>query len=491
MAAIDKPENKPADAPGFFELLLGLRRTNEALAVDRRFREMIEALPAAIYVTDAEGRITYFNDAAATLWGQRPTLGEHQWCGSWKLYWPDGAPMAHNECPMAQTLKTGEAVRGAEAIAERPDGSRIWFTPYPTPLHDAEGTLIGAINMLVDITERKRGEEAGLRLAAIVESSDDAIVSKNLDGTITSWNRAAERLFGYAAQEAVGQSIYMIIPPHLREEERGILERLRRGERIDHFETLRRRKDGSLINISLTVSPLKNADGIVVGASKIGRDITERRRAEERQALLIRELHHRTKNMFAVVQSIVSRGLEGGRPVEVARELVLGRLRALAQTHARLDETGWGGADLADVVRAELRPFAGAVDIAGPPMTLSAQGAQNFALVIHELATNAAKHGALSAPTGRVSIRWSIDGTGSNARFSFRWVERGGPKVTPPAYRGFGTTVLERLVRDDSESTPTIEFASDGLSYELHVAVDAIAARSWHPSPETTEAPLS
>jgi len=135
-------------------------RTRELSESERRFRELLGALPAAVYTTDAAGRITYYNQAAIDLAGRRPTLGSDEWCVTWRLYWPDGTPMRHDECPMAVALKENRPIRGAEAIAERPDGSRVPFIPYPTPLHDAEGRLIGAVNMLVDISERKHAEEA-------------------------------------------------------------------------------------------------------------------------------------------------------------------------------------------------------------------------------------------------------------------------------------------------------------------------------------------
>jgi PAS domain S-box-containing protein len=256
------------------------RAENAVRANERRFRQMIDVLPFAIYTTDAEGRITHFNPAAVELSGRTPELNSDQWCVSWKLYRPDGAPLPHNECPMAVALKTGRSIRGEEIIAERPEGKRIRVTPYPTPLRDAEGRIIGGINMLVDITEHREAETARVLLGAIVDSSDDAIISKNLNGIIMSWNKSAERLFGYTAAEAIGQSITMLIPADRQNEEPQILERLKRGERVDHYETVRVCKDGSTREISLTISPVKDADGRVVGASKIARDITERKRSE-------------------------------------------------------------------------------------------------------------------------------------------------------------------------------------------------------------------
>ena len=160
---------------------------------ERNSEELLQALPVAVYTTDAAGHITFYNAAAAELWGVRPELGKSEFCGSWKLYWPDGTPLPHHECPMALALKERRPVRGMEAIAERPDGTRVPFIPYPTPIFDASGTLTGAVNTLVDITDRHQAEqrirESETRyrgIAAIVESSQDAVLTKNLDGVITS-----------------------------------------------------------------------------------------------------------------------------------------------------------------------------------------------------------------------------------------------------------------------------------------------------------------
>src|ERR1700736_617962 len=234
--------------------------------------ELLDALPVAVYITDAEGRITYFTEAAAELWGHRPQLGGSQWCGSWKIYWPDGRPLPHDECPMAVTLKTGQPVRGVEAIAERPDGTRVNFLPYPTPLRDASGRLTGAINLLMAPPGRHANEAQPPRLAAIVATSDDAIVSKTLGGRVTSWNAAATRLFGYAPEEMIGQPITRISPSELRADEGRILAQLRRGERIDHYETERVAKDGHRIDVSLCVSPLRDKTGKGPGPSRTPRD---------------------------------------------------------------------------------------------------------------------------------------------------------------------------------------------------------------------------
>src|SRR5580692_5227671 len=204
-------------------------------------RKILDELPAAIYVTDALGRITYFNEAAAALWGHRPVLGTSEWCGSWKLFWPDGRALPHGECPMAIAIKEKRAVRGMEAVAERPDGTRVPFEPYPTPIFDSDGDLTGAVNMLIDITDRKRAEQAKQHLAAIVEFSDDAIISINLHGIIQSWNAAAQRIYGYTVREAIGRSVDMLIPPDRPNEEPEILNRIRGGQHIDHYETVRLR----------------------------------------------------------------------------------------------------------------------------------------------------------------------------------------------------------------------------------------------------------
>ncbi len=414
MSSAEAGESRRA-ALNLMEDAVRSRQELEKLNVELReseelYRTLFALSPVAIYTCDASGVILGYNARAAELWGRKPVPGDSDegFCGSFKLYRPDGSFMPHEQTPVADVL-SGKipGVHDARVHIERPDGSRVIVMVNIAPLKDGRGEVIGAINCFVDITdrekadaelrkseqtfrsifdhsndaifiinpaqdaivdvnvkawqllgysreellslpisavhpyempalqefarsvsesgqgwtdtltclhrdghpipaeisastierdgsmcmialvrditERKHAEKARAQLAAIVESSDDAMISKTLDGTITTWNKGAERLLGYTAEEAIGQNVTLIIPYDRLDEETSILARLDRGERIEHFETVRKRKDGSLLDVSLTISPLQDAAGRIVGASKVARDITQQRR--DRQAL--------------------------------------------------------------------------------------------------------------------------------------------------------------------------------------------------------------
>jgi PAS domain S-box-containing protein len=317
---------------------------------ERRFRELLDALPAAVYTTDAEGRITYFNETAAELWGHRPTLGSSEWCGSWKLFWPDGTPLPHGECPMAIALKEDRAVRGMEAMAERPDGTRVPFIPYPTPLHDESGKLVGAVNMLVDITERKR--------------------------------------------------------------------------------------------------------------------------AEEQQTLLVRELHHRVKNTLATVQAIMGSTARSADTIEEFKTALIGRIGALAKTHRLLtDEVG--AVAFGDLLHNELDAFDdgsdGRITLSGPEVYLSSQLAVSLGMAVHELTTNAAKYGSLSVYGGKIDVTWSTTIEAKRRTLDFDWVESGGPPVSPPKRQGFGSRLLEFVLPGQIQAKATIDYRRDGV--RMHCSV--------------------
>lgn len=263
--------------------------------------QLIAHLPTAVYVCEApSGVIKMYNRRASELWGREPKLGDtdERFCGSFRLFRPDGSFLPHAETPMADVLRHG-GQRDEDVVIERPDGTRVIVRVSIAALCDSRGQVVGAVNAFQDVTERRQAEDAAAYLAAVVDSAEDAIVSKTLDGFITSWNKGAETVFGYSEAEVLGKAITLIIPSDRMEEEEGILARLKRGERIEPFETERIRKDGRRVPISLTVSPVKTSDGRVIGASKVARDISERKRFERERE----ELHERERSARAEAEA--------------------------------------------------------------------------------------------------------------------------------------------------------------------------------------------
>ncbi len=299
---------------------------------EERYRTLFDLGPVAVYSCDRAGVIQNFNRRAAELWGRVPAVGDtdEQFCGSFKLFRPDGSFMPHERCPMAEVVAgTISEARDAEVIIERPDGSRVTVIVNILPLRNERGEVAGAINCFYDITARKDAEEGRARLSAIVESSDDAIISKDLNDIITSWNAGAERLFGYTAAEAMGQPLTLLIPPERLDEEPAVLARIRRGEVVEQDETVRRRKDDTMVDVSLKVSPILDRQKQVVGASKIARDITERKKAAE--TLLEADRH---KNEFLAMLAHELRNPLA--PILVSIE-ILRRAKETGRDHESLD----------------------------------------------------------------------------------------------------------------------------------------------------------
>jgi PAS domain S-box-containing protein len=249
---------------------------------ERRFREMIDALPTAIYTTDAEGRITHYNRAAVAFSGRTPELGSDHWCVSWKLYHPDGTPMPHDTCPMSIALREGRAVHGREAIAERPDGTRRWFQPYPTPLRASDGTVIGAINMLVDITDRKEAEahirRSEQELSDFFENASIGLHWVGPDGIIQRVNKAELDMLGYEREEYVGRHIAEFHMDQAVIED--ILARLHRGEILREYPAELCCKNGSTRHVLINSSVLFE-DGEFIHTRCFTHDITARKQAEE------------------------------------------------------------------------------------------------------------------------------------------------------------------------------------------------------------------
>jgi PAS domain S-box-containing protein len=347
----------------------------------------------------------------------------------------------------------------------------------------------------IGLAEKKRAEERGQelaaqRLAAIVESSDDAILSKDLNGIITSWNKGAERLFGYTEEETLGKPVTMLMPPERQNEEPAILARIRRGERVDHYETVRQRKDGSLIDISLTVSPIKDTNGQVVGASKIARDISERKRAEERQKLLLREMNHRIKNLFTIAGSVVALSArEAATPEALARSAgerlaALGRAHELTLTRSSNEDTLAAPTTLHALIKAILLPFVGSegeerANLIGVDIPIGANQVTAFALIFHEFAINAAKYGALSVPGGLIDIECVED----EGQFHLDWQERGGPDIPQTSNAsGFGSLLVRSTVLHQLGGEIVREMRREGVHIRLAIPLTRWPKRKAHKS---------
>ncbi|WP_258602336.1 sensor histidine kinase [Mesorhizobium sp. AR10] len=431
--------------------------------------DLMQAIPVAVYTTDRQGRITFFNEAAADLWGHRPVIGEDQWCGSWKLRHLDGRAMAHDECPMAVALLEERDVRWGQAIAERPDGQLIPFSAHPVLLRDEAGGIVGAINTLLDLRSQTQADEARIRLSAIVESSMDAIISKDLNSIITSWNDAAERLFGYTPAEAIGRPVTMLIPFDHLDEEALIISRIRIGERVPSYETVRLRKDGRLIPVSLTVSPIRDSIGRIIGASKIARDISSHKESERRIRLLMREVNHRVKNQYSVIISMIRETSKLTSTPEAFLGQVRERIMALSQSHDLLVNAEWRGATVSELVEAQIKPFAmqARLSMAGPVVMLQPNAVQYLGIAFHELATNSAKHGALSRHGGQVEIEWAVTTAAGDEIFRLVWREHGGPIVDEVTRRGFGSVVLKRVAPQALSGSGRLEFDREGVVWTL------------------------
>ena len=486
------------------------------------------------------------------------------------------------------------------------DGREIWLEERARAEFDTAERLLRIKGLTRDVTDRKQSEHIAQRLVSVVESSEDAIVSIDLNGVIVSWNQGAEHLFGYSAEEAIGKPILILIPPDRQHEEMMILERIRSGEPVKHYETVRRRKDGTLADVSLTISPVRDATGVVVGASKIARDIsdrkkaeaalaertiqlaiagkaalvgsfaydvdtgrmqitpgyaaihglpdgtteiafgewkagmhpedrvrwealwsrahrerwreysgeyrivrlgnevrwiearvfvsyagdgrpqravgididvTARKRADEQQRILNAELDHRVKNVLATVSAIITQTPKAGISLADFVAGFDGRIKSLARTHELLSRNHWQDVSLADVIRREIAPYAaGNATILGPGVTLKSAAAQAVATVLHELATNAAKHGAFSRPSGRLFVGWCWLDNGTHGRVAIQWRESGGPSVSTPSQTGFGTSVIRELIPFELGGTVDLTFASDGLQCRLEIPADWVSS---------------
>jgi PAS domain S-box-containing protein len=307
---------------------------------ERWFSTALKSIGDAVIATDDRGRVLFMNPVAEALTG-------------WTNEEAHGKGLAEVFCiineltrnpvdnPVEKVLATGHIIGLANrTVLIARDGKELPIDDSAAPIHDAQGRVAGVILVFRDATKKRHAELLNERLAAIVESSDDIIASKDLNGVITSWNKGAERVLGYTAEEVIGKHVSMLMPPELVEDMPRILERVRRGEKVDHYQTKRRRKDGTIIDVSLTVSPIRDADGEIIGASKIGRDITqeklieaERQEAERRKDEFLAMLAHELRNPLSAINGAAQLlgNLETEEELEWAKEVVLRQVKHLAR----------------------------------------------------------------------------------------------------------------------------------------------------------------
>lgn len=437
---------------------------------DNRLAQMQAALACTcqefVGIADLEGNGLFVNEAGRRLIGL-PDLDAVRSTRIIDCFAEDDKPrVLHEVFPAVR--KTGYW-EGELRFRNFETGETIPVLYNIFPIRDSSGAIAAYGTVTRNLTGQKRAEQRLRSLASIIESSDDAILGKNLDGIVASWNQGAERIYGYTAEEMIGQSVTVLIPADRQDEEIEILGRIRRGDRIDHFETLRQRKDGSIIVVSLTISPVKDADGNIVGASTIGRDITQRKRNEEKIATLAREAEHRGKNLLASVQAVVS--LSRADTPEGLKEAIEGRIKALADVHSLFVESRWVGAELSAIARQELAPYSEknqkSVRIDGPRTVLAPNAARAIAMTLHELATNAAKYGSLSAAEGHVDLTWQ---RGTDGQVILRWAEASGPVVRKPARRGFGSRVVEGMI-GQVQGKARFDWRPEGLVCEITLQV--------------------
>ncbi len=334
------------------------------------------------------------------------------------------------------------------------------------PYRDMNNVIDGVVITFIDISERKRHEEARARLAAIVEWSHDAIISHDLEGTITSWNRGAEQLLGYTASEAIGQPIAEILKGPQPHDWTALLNDRDDSEPAADFDSIKTTKDGRQVEVSVTISALREADGKVIGASVVARDISERRAAEQKAHLLLGELDHRVKNILAIVSAVVTQTLNTSQTPEAFAAEIQGRIGAIAKAHSLLTQSGHGELRLQALIETELAPYdrgTGNVIIEGRGVSLTPKAGLALAMAVHELASNAAKYGSLSTASGRLAVTWAVEPMADHSVLKLHWIETGGPEVREPTRRGFGSSLIEKGLVLELDAEVTQAFLPEGL----------------------------
>ena len=452
--------------PGAGAATSSVDRLNAAF---RQWSSILEALPVGVYVAGLNGEVIHFNRHAESLWGCTP--GEDWFDGQLRFFWPDGRPLERAESLVARVLETGAPARDVELAFERPDRSRIDVLASVEPLRDGDGVLLGVVTCFQDVTDVKRVRSRADRLDSwirrVVELSPVAMYVTDADGRVLSFNPAAAQLWGRTP--AVGEDqwcgSHRLYHPDGRPmplDTCPMAMALKSGEATHGLEAIYERPDGHRGAFLAYPTLLHNGEGALMGAVNMLVDISERKQAEERQKVLVDELNHRVKNTLASVQSLAAHSLRGGVEPDRMRERFEARLVALSNAHNQLADRRWQDADLRALAEEVLAPYRAdhRISLDGEVVMVSARLAVSLSMVLHELATNAVKYGALSVTPGRLSVSWRRSGA---ARLVLEWREMDGPPVPPPVRKGFGTRFIAGAIGGELGGQVEHEFAREGV----------------------------
>jgi PAS domain S-box-containing protein len=442
---------------------------------EARFRSMADSAPVMIWINGAETGCEFVNQAYLDFFGKE--LNEVLGFG-----W---APAAHPEdgerylATYAESVRTGTPFR-AEARFQRADGEYRWLLSNGMPRFDTGGRLLGFIGSSLDITDVKRAQtelqENAERLQLALDASRMGDWSWDAASDVVTFSPRGAKIFGIpAGPHMTWTALQDLLQPEDAHRAAAAVEAAiatRQGYDVEY--RLKRLAEGRDAWVAAKGQGTYRPDGTVQGMIGVVQDITERKHAEERQALLIRELHHRVKNTLATVQAIVGSTARTASTIDEFYQAFVGRIVSLAQTHTLLTEDYWQTASLHQLLKNELGPYDDETEqrvvIEGPPVELTSDAAVPIGMAIHELTTNAAKYGALS-DGGHVEVRWELKENGGRPMLHFNWTESGGPPVLPPKRQGFGSRLLQRVLATQLQAEVQMDFAPEGLRFTIVMPV--------------------
>jgi PAS domain S-box-containing protein len=462
---------------------------------------ILDMLPIATFISDARGTILQYNHRAVEIWGRAPAPGQTHddfYAGS-RFCEPDGTQMKRSL--LAEVLATGTPMRDAERMVVRPDGTQVIVSVNIDPLRNAKGEVVGAVNCFLDITERKRMDvaletsrrralEQEQLLAATYEHAAIGISEISPEGKFLRVNEAICAISGYSREDHLKLNLFHHTHSEdIDPDQEAFRKQVAGGLEFYSIEKRIIRKDGRMVWLSVRSSSVRGDDGHLLYVVRVVQDITERKTSERRQRLLIDELNHRVKNTLATVQSLASQTARGAPTPAAFRQSFEGRLIALSKAHDQLTTHHWENADLRDLLSGSLAPYAGAapdrIVLRGEDVVLRPRAVLTLAMAFHELTTNAAKYGALSAPGGRVEIRWqTAPGDSGRPMLRIEWIEQGGPAVVEPERRGFGSKLIEGSIAAEVGGSASLVFEPAGLRCEIVIPLEAVTAADTEHEPQ-------